>query len=257
MSRSCPEDSAALPSAGADEPELTDADILDAMRHVPGYIDISTEDFRTIYQLAWQHARTRVGSTVAERTGPAGWRGYWHKWRGVKTGAPPRIDGEEIFWSWLGALLAIGLLAWLGQRFLIPHGLTLLIAPFGASAVLLFGAPRSQLAQPRNLLGGHAFSALMGVLSWKLCAALPGLSAPGLAEALSVATALAVMHLTRTLHPPGGATALTAVIGGAQIHALGFSYVFIPVTLGALILLAVGLVFNNLPRSRRYPEFWF
>jgi CBS-domain-containing membrane protein len=117
--------------------------------------------------------------------------------------------------------------------------------------VLLYGAPRSPLAQPRNLVGGHVVSALIGVLCWKLFQDFPVL-----AQSLAVATSIALMHLTRTLHPPGGATALIAVIGGPQIHALGFLYALIPALLGSLILLAVALVVNNLPRTRRYPEFW-
>jgi len=185
-----------------------------------------------------------------------GWRAYWRKWRGTTAGSPPRIAGWEIFWSWLGAALAIGLLAWLAERYFAPRELPLLIASFGASAVLLFGAPRSPLAQPRNLLGGHALSALIGVSFWALAETIPIITGTGLIEALTVATAIAVMHLTRTLHPPGGATALTAVIGGPQIHALGFFYVLVPATLGPLILLLVALIFNNLPRTRRYPEFW-
>jgi CBS-domain-containing membrane protein len=84
----------------------------------------------------------------------------------------------------------------------------------------------------------------------------PGVSqllAPGLA----VATAIALMHLTRTLHPPGGATALIAVIGSDHIHAAGLWYVLIPAGLGPAILLAVALVVNNLPATRRYPETWW
>jgi len=64
------------------------------------------------------------------------------------------------------------------------------------------------------------------------------------------------MHLTRTLHPPAGATALMAVIGDRDIHALGFLYPITPVALGAVMLLLVGLLFNNIPKNRRYPEFW-
>ena len=78
----------------------------------------------------------------------------------------------------------------------------------------------------------------------------------GLSQTLAVATAIALMHATRTLHPPGGATALIAVIGSPRIHELGFLYVLIPATVGPLILLAVGLVVNNIPESRRYPEIW-
>ena len=77
-----------------------------------------------------------------------------------------------------------------------------------------------------------------------------------LAAAIAVATALALMHLTKTLHPPGGATALIAVIGGAKVHSLGFLYPIIPTGLGAVIMLAVALLVNNIPKNRKYPEFW-
>lgn len=180
-----------------------------------------------------------------------GWRDYWRKWRGTTAGAPPRIHSDEVFWSWVGAVLGLGLLGWLGARFFAPRDLPLVIGSFGASAVLLYGAPRSPLAQPRNLVGGHVVSALIGVLCWKLFQDFPVL-----AQSLAVATSIALMHLTRTLHPPGGATALIAVIGGPQIHALGFLYALVPALLGSLTLLAVALVVNNLPRTRRYPEFW-
>jgi CBS-domain-containing membrane protein len=71
-----------------------------------------------------------------------------------------------------------------------------------------------------------------------------------------VATAIAVMHLTKTLHPPGGATALIAVIGSDKIHALGYFYMVVPVGIGALIMLTVALLVNNIPKNRRYPHFW-
>ena len=77
-----------------------------------------------------------------------------------------------------------------------------------------------------------------------------------LSGALSVATATAVMHLTKTTHPPGGATALIAVIGSERVHQLGFLYVLSPVALGALIMLVVALIVNNLISFRRYPIFW-
>lgn len=77
-----------------------------------------------------------------------------------------------------------------------------------------------------------------------------------LAAAIAVATALAAMHATKTLHPPGGATALIAVIGSQEIHNLGYLYAIIPAGLGAAIMLLVALLINNIPKSRRYPEFW-
>jgi CBS-domain-containing membrane protein len=78
-----------------------------------------------------------------------------------------------------------------------------------------------------------------------------------LAGSLAVATAIAVMHSTKTLHPPGGATALIAVIGSQKIHNLGYLYAIIPAGSGALIMLIVALIINNIPKNRRYPEFWF
>ncbi|MBF0219729.1 MAG: HPP family protein [Gammaproteobacteria bacterium] len=177
---------------------------------------------------------------------------YLKKWRGTTAGSPPRVRGDEIFWSWIGAVLGIGLLAWIGARYFLPHDLHLMIGSFGASAVLLYGAPRSPLAQPRNLLGGHVVSAFVGVVCWRLFHEVPGL-----AQALAVATAIALMHLTRTLHPPGGATALIATLGSADIQQLGFWFLLMPATLGPLLLLLVALLVNNLPRSRRYPEVWF
>ncbi|NQU65070.1 MAG: HPP family protein [SAR324 cluster bacterium] len=77
-----------------------------------------------------------------------------------------------------------------------------------------------------------------------------------LASSLAVATAIAMMHATKTLHPPGGATALIAVIGSSKIHALGYLYVLVPVGLGAVIMLVVALLVNNIPKSRSYPDFW-
>ena len=101
-------------------------------------------------------------------------------------------------------------------------------------------------------IGGHVFSALIGVAGYQLLG-----SHMWLAASVAVATAIAFMHATKTLHPPGGATALIAVIGSDKIHNLGYLYVLMPVALGAIIMLIIALLVNNIPRSRRYPEFWF
>jgi CBS-domain-containing membrane protein len=127
----------------------------------------------------------------------------------------------------------------------------MIIGSFGASAVLIYGAIKSPLAQPRNLMGGHVFSAIIGVACYQLFDPYMWL-----ASSAAVATAIAFMHATKTLHPPGGATALIAVIGSDKIHDLGYMYAIVPVGLGALIMLVVALIVNNLARSRRYPEFW-
>lgn len=172
--------------------------------------------------------------------------------RGTTRGSPPRVSNSEILWSWIGAFLGIAAVAWVDQLFFTGYDLSLMIGSFGASAVLVYGAVRSPLAQPRNLVGGHVLSALVGVVCWKLFHPYPWL-----AEAMAVATAIALMHATRTLHPPGGATALIAVIGSPELHQLGFYYVLMPATIGPVILLVVAVLVNNIPQSRRYPEIWF
>lgn len=175
---------------------------------------------------------------------------FFDKLKGATT-SPPRVSLSEIAWSWLGAFLGIGFISFANYRIFEKIDLLLVVGSFGASAVLIYGAIRSPLAQPRNLIGGHVLSALVGVACQQL---FPSTS--WLAAALAVSTAIAVMHATRTLHPPGGATALIAVIGGERIHDLGFMYALFPVGGGALILLVIALLVNNLPRNRRYPEFW-
>lgn len=176
---------------------------------------------------------------------------YLKKMKG-HTQSPPRVSFREIAWSWIGSLLGIAAVGYLNDRLFEGTDLVLLIGSFGASAVLLFGAVKSPLAQPPNLIGGHLISALIGVCAYKLLHPWMWLAA-----AVAVATAIAAMHATKTLHPPGGATALIAVIGGEKIHNLGYLYAVVPVAAGALVLLVVALIVNNLPKTRRYPEFWF
>jgi CBS-domain-containing membrane protein len=176
---------------------------------------------------------------------------YFRKMKGT-TQSPPRVRLIEILWSWVGSLLGIASLAYLNNQLFDGTDLVLLIGSFGASAVLVFGAIKSPLAQPLNLLGGHILSALIGVSAYKLFHPQMWIAA-----SMAVATAIAVMHLTKTLHPPGGATALIAVIGGEKIHHLGYLYVLVPVGMGAAIMLAVALIVNNIPKNRKYPEFWW
>jgi CBS-domain-containing membrane protein len=154
-------------------------------------------------------------------------------------------------WSWLGAFIGITTVAYLNYVVLDGTGVILMIASFGASAVLLYGAIKSPLAQPRNVIGGHVLSALIGVICFKLFG-----SQIWLGCGIAVATVIALMHLTKTLHPPAGATALIAIIGGEKINNLGFLYPFVPVGLGVTILVILAVIFNNIPKKRKYPEFW-
>lgn len=160
------------------------------------------------------------------------------------------IDYREKFWSLLGAYAGIGLIALLQSFFLPKPDNFFLIGSFGASSVLVYGFIESPLAQPRNLVGGHLVSAVMGMLTYKILPDIVWLTAP-----TAVSLSIIAMQYTKTLHPPGGATALIAVTGSAKIKALGFLYVIYPVLSGTLILLAVALIFNNLTAHRQYPAY--
>jgi len=174
----------------------------------------------------------------------------FRKMKGVTT-SPPMVSLIEMVWSWIGAFAGISAVAYIHYNLFKGTDFVMIIGSFGASAVLIYGAIRSPLAQPRNLVGGHVISALIGVTCYKL---LPGQM--WLASSLAVATAIFVMHATKTLHPPGGATALIAVTGSQQIHGLGYFYVIMPAGVGAAVLLVVALLVNNIPKNRNYPEYW-
>lgn len=159
------------------------------------------------------------------------------------------INPKEKLWSFLGAFVGLFLIAWLQAQQFSAMENVFLIGSFGATAVLIYGAIDSPLAQPRNLIGGHIFSAIVGVSIAQLLPDIIYLTAP-----LAVALSILVMQATKTLHPPGGATALIAVSGGSKIAELGYWYVLSPVASGVLLLLIVALVFNNMTTYRQYPK---
>jgi len=158
------------------------------------------------------------------------------------------VDFKEHFWAFMGAFIGMGIISYLQYNSFAKQDAVYLIGSFGASCVLVYGVIQSPLAQPRNLIGGHVVSALVGVTAVKL---FPDMI--WLASAVAVAAAIVLMQITKTLHPPGGATALIAVTGSPAILKLGYWYVITPVLSGALILLTVALVFNNLTANRQYP----
>lgn len=158
------------------------------------------------------------------------------------------IDTKEHILTFLGAFVGIGIVGFINSRYFVLHDHLFLIGSFGASSVLIYGVINSPLAQPRNLIGGHLISALIGVTVHKL---IP--DEIWLASALAVALSIVAMQITKTLHPPGGATALIANIGSEKIKALGYVYVLNPVLTGVMILFVVALIFNNISKSRSYP----
>lgn len=159
------------------------------------------------------------------------------------------IDRKEHWWSFFGAFTGMLLIALIQDQLAFSRiENVFLIGSFGATSVLVYGAIQSPLAQPRNLIGGHVLSAIIGVTVYKLFPELMWLAAP-----LAVSLSIVVMQMTKTLHPPGGATALIAVIGTEKIKALGYWFVLFPVASGCIVLLAVALLFNNMTANREYP----
>ena len=159
------------------------------------------------------------------------------------------VDFKEQFWSFLGSFVGIGILAYIQSIHFKGNDAVYLIGSFGASSVLVYGIIQSPFSQPRNLVGGHVISALIGVTVHKFAPDIIWIAAP-----LAVSSAIIMMQITKTLHPPGGATALIAIIGSDKIKALGYLYVISPVLIGTLVLLLTALIFNNMTSSRTYPS---
>ena len=158
------------------------------------------------------------------------------------------VDFKEHLWTFIGAFTGIGLIGLLNSTYIDINDNVFLIGSFGASSVLIYGVINSPMAQPRNLIGGHLICALTGVTLHYL---IPNI---WLAAALAVSSSIVFMQITKTLHPPGGATALIAVIGSDKIHNLGYLYILSPVFSGVMILLVVALFFNNITKHRSYPH---
>lgn len=169
----------------------------------------------------------------------------WDRLRACCPAALP-MGPRELWLGSLGIGLGLWLTGWLSRQALGEMD-PWLIAPMGASAVLLFLLPASPLAQPWAILGGNLVSALIGVS----CAQLLGHSVA--VAALAGALAAAAMLALRCLHPPGGAVALTAVLGSPAVQLLGYGFAFWPVGINSAFMLLVALLFNNLS-GHRYPH---
>lgn len=168
------------------------------------------------------------------------WR-YVRKIKGQGAAIPPRVRTSYIFWSWIGSFAGIYAVAFITYH----SGVPMMIGSFGASAVLIYAAIEAPLSQPRNLVGGHLISALLAVAIYKV------FGNTEFSVALAVSGAIVAMLATRTLHPPGGATALIGVSTKA-----GWDFVFYPVLGGVLILLLVAVILNNISPDRHYPKNW-
>eukprot|EP01037_Dinobryon_pediforme_P015530 gene15530-15677_t len=148
----------------------------------------------------------------------------------------------------VGAVIGLGFVAALAFVLLnLMQQMPMLVAPIGASAVLLFAVPASPLAQPWAIIGGNTLSALVGI------AVLHFVQQPFIAAGLGVGLAILVMSLTRCLHPPGGAAALLAILGGSSAPSAHFTFAFLPVCLNSVLLVGLGWFFHQFTRHS-YPH---
>ena len=163
----------------------------------------------------------------------------------------PRLAGasfKDRFVACLGALGGVALTALICSSADMTAALPMLVAPMGASAVLLFAVPASPLSQPWPILGGNLISALVGIFVARI---VPDL---WIAAGLAVALATLVMSLLKCLHPPGGASALLGIFGGDAVQSAGYTFAFIPVGLNSLVLILAGFVFHRLFSGHSYPH---
>ena len=166
---------------------------------------------------------------------------YFSKMRGQGDALPPTAKAAHIAWSFAGGFIAIAALAYLALHQHQP----LIMASFGASCVLIFGFPDSPFSQPRNVVGGHFIATLSGLLY------MMNFGVTWWSMALALATAIALMQITKTVHPPAGSNPLIVMLAGA-----GWPFLAMPSLLGSIILVGVALIFNNLAKDRRYPRYW-
>ena len=165
------------------------------------------------------------------------------RWLGVEL---DEVSAVEKLVSAVGGSTAILVTLLVCDR-VIEGSSTLLVASMGASAVLLFAVPHGQLSQPWPVLVGHIASATIGV------ACATALGPTFAAAAAAVGLSIGAMHVFKSIHPPGGATALTAVLGGPAIADMGFEFVLVPVALNAGLMVLLAVAFNGLFPWRRYP----
>lgn len=182
---------------------------------------------------AMAHAPTHHASTNALSR-------YIEKMRGGGI-APARAPLKTIAITWLGGFLAITTVALLTSSLSTP----LVLGSFGATCVLVFGYPESPFSQPRNVIGGHLLASFIGLLF------LHTLGGEWWSLAGALATAIALMQLTRTVHPPAGSNPIIVFLAGAQ-----WPFLFTPTLFGSMLIVLVALLYNNLPSGRKYPNNW-
>lgn len=184
---------------------------------------------------------------------------YCRRCRGIPgKKRPPRHPWSALALSLVASSFGILAVSSFHYVFFVASAQTyaMLIGSFGATAVLLYSAPAAPLSQPRNVLGGHVISSLVGV-AVRMAIVERGGAPEWVGCALAVSLAIVAMMVTETLHPPGGASALIAVTGDDTLRRLGFLFALVPAGSGAALMLVVALVMMNLREESRYPQYWW
>jgi len=163
---------------------------------------------------------------------------YFKKFKGQGEALPTKSPMSEILFACFGGFISIAIIGYLTKS----YDNLLIMGSFGASCVLLFGFPKSPFSQPRNLILGHFLSTFIGL------AFLHILGNEYLSMALALATTIAVMLATRTVHPPAGSNPLIVFLLGAN-----WDYLIFPSLIGSVILVLVAIFYNNLRKNRAYP----
>ena len=158
---------------------------------------------------------------------------------------PNRPKLLDLFQGLLGGTLAILTLEYLT----IYSGSYFIMAPFGASCVILFAVSQSPLAQPRNVIFGHLISAFIGLIFLKLFGDSIFITA------LAVVCAIAAMQFLRCIHPPAGANPLVILLTASQVN-YDFSFLLFPVLSGSISLVIIAYAVNNLLSKNQWPIYW-
>jgi CBS-domain-containing membrane protein len=171
----------------------------------------------------------------------------------------PNSSLRHIFDSFVGSFIGILILSYLDQFWLLERSdVVMIVGSFGAQAILIFVTPTVPLAQPWNCIVGNFVGATIGVTSFKFFKMMVDDVEAWIwiASAVAVSLAIVVMLLTKSLHPPAGATALIAVQGSQRIHDLGYYYVLFPAVVASTLQVLIGVILNNLSKdaSRSYPQ---
>mmetsp|Transcript_27940 Transcript_27940/g.87047 ORF Transcript_27940/g.87047 Transcript_27940/m.87047 type:complete len:428 (-) Transcript_27940:98-1381(-) len=176
---------------------------------------------------------------------------------GARANGPPQLPTVYSAWSFLGAMAGMSAIGLLHTYFLLPQEhMVLLVGAFGAMSVIVFSAYKVPVAQPYNVVVGNTLGGIAGVAVFKSMEAAGIHSMVWFGAGLSVSLTIVVQELTASVHPPGGATALIYVCT-PPVQAMGWKYVFCPSLLGAVIMVLVACVTNNLAPDRTYPQYWW